>query len=80
VLVSDPESNQVLVIDAKTRKLQQRISVPAQPLGIQMAPDGKLAYVACAGAGQVAVIDLVKFAVAGTIDVGPGPDGMAWVQ
>ena len=80
VLVSDPESNQVLVIEAKTRKLRQRISTPAQPLGIQMTPDGKRAYVACSGAGQVAVIDLGTLALEGTIDVGPGPDGMAWVQ
>ena len=80
VLVSDPESNQVLVIETKTRKLRQRISTPAQPLGIQITPDGKRAYVACSGAGQVAIIDLGTLAVEGTIDVGPGPDGMAWVQ
>jgi YVTN family beta-propeller protein len=79
VLISDPESNQVLVLDAAARKLLQRISVPGQPLGIQMSPDGKNAYVACAGAGQVAVIDLAKAAQVATIDVGPGPDGMAWV-
>jgi len=80
VLISDPESNQVLALDAKSRKLLQRIAVPAQPLGIQMAPDGRQAYVACAGAGQIAIIDLSKLAVVGAIDVGPGPDGMAWAQ
>jgi YVTN family beta-propeller protein len=80
VLVSDPEGSQVLVIEAKTRKLRQRISTPAQPLGIQMTPDGKRAYVACSGAGQVAVIDLGRLAVEGTIEVGPGADGLAWVQ
>ncbi|HYX54279.1 MAG TPA: beta-propeller fold lactonase family protein [Candidatus Limnocylindrales bacterium] len=80
VLISDPESNQVLVMDVAGRKLVQRITVPAQPLGIQMSPDGKSAYVACAGAGQVAVIDLARLAQVATIDVGPGPDGMAWVH
>src|SRR5262249_16062992 len=79
VLISDPESNQVLALDAKTHKLAQRISLPAQPLGILVTPDSRHAYIACSGAGQVAIVDLTKLAVAGTIDVGPGPDGMAWV-
>jgi YVTN family beta-propeller protein len=80
VLISDPETNQVLALDAKTRKLLQRISVPAGPVGIQITPDGRQAYVACSGAAQIVVLDVSKLAVAGTIDVGPGPDGMAWVQ
>lgn len=79
VLVSDPEANQVLALDSKSRKLVQRISVPAGPVGIQITPDGKQAYVACSGAGQVVILDLAKLAVAGTIEVAPGPDGMAWV-
>ena len=80
VLISDAESAQVLAIDAKERKLVKRIAVGAVPLGIQMAPDGKLAYVACAQDGKVAIIDLSNLSQVGTIDVGPGPDGMAWVQ
>ena len=46
VLISDAESAQVLAIDAKERKLVKRIPVGNVPLGIQMAPDGKLAHVA----------------------------------
>jgi len=45
-----------------------------------MAPDNKLAYVACAQTGQVAIIDLTALAQTGSIDVGPGPDGLAWVK
>jgi YVTN family beta-propeller protein len=80
VLISDPEANEVLALDAKSRKLIQRIPVPAGPVGIQITPDGGQAYVACSGAGKIAVIEMSKLAVAGTIDVAPGPDGMAWVQ
>jgi YVTN family beta-propeller protein len=80
VLISDPESNQVLAIESNTRKLLKRIPVCAQPLGIQMSPDNKLAYVACAQAGQIGIIDLGTLSQTGAIDVGPGPDGMAWVQ
>jgi YVTN family beta-propeller protein len=80
VLISDPEANEVLALDAKSHKLIQRISVPAGPVGIQITPDGKKAYVACSGAGKIAVLDVAKLAVAETIEVAPGPDGMAWVQ
>jgi len=80
VLISDAEANQVLAIESSTRKLVKRIPVCATPLGIQMAPDNKLAYVACAQAGQVAIIDLAALAQTGSIDVGPGPDGLAWVK
>jgi YVTN family beta-propeller protein len=45
-----------------------------------MAPDGKLAYVACAQDGKVAMVDLATLTQIGAIDVGPGPDGLAWVQ
>jgi YVTN family beta-propeller protein len=80
VLISDAESNQVLAIDAKERKLVKKITVGATPLGIQMAPDGKTAYVACAQDGKVAIVDLATLTQTGSIDVGPGPDGMAWAK
>ena len=80
VLISDPESNQVLAIETSTRKLLKRIEVCATPLGIQMAPGNRVAYVACSQAGQLAIIDLPTLTQTGAIDVGPGPDGMAWVK
>jgi len=45
-----------------------------------MAADNKTAYVACGQASQIGIIDLATLSQAGTIDVGPGPDGMAWVK
>lgn len=80
VLISDAEGNEVLALDAHTRKLVKRIPVGATPLGIQMAPDSRHAYVACAGAGQVAILDLTSLTQIGSIDVAPGIDGMAWVE
>ena len=53
VLISDAESSAVLVLDTKERKLVQKITVGEVPLGIQIAPDGQRAYVACAQAGQI---------------------------
>ena len=69
----------MLVLDTKDRKVVQKITVGEVPLGIQITPDGQRAYVACAQAGQIAIIDLSKLTQVGTIAVGPGPDGMAWV-
>jgi len=80
VFISDAQANEVLAIESSSRKLLKRIPVCAQPLGIQMNPDNKLAYVACGQAGQIGIIDLATLSQTGTIDVGPGPDGMAWVQ
>jgi YVTN family beta-propeller protein len=80
VLISDPPSNQVLAIESSSRKLLKRIPVCELPEGLQMAPDNKLAYVACAQAGQVGIIDLATLSQTGIIDVGPGPDGMAWLK
>ncbi len=43
-----------------------------------MQPDGARAYVACTADNYVAVIDLKTLAVINHIDVGGGPDGLAW--
>ena len=49
------------------------------PEGVLITPDGR-AYVACAQDGKVAILDLASLSQVGAIEVGPGPDGMAWVQ
>jgi YVTN family beta-propeller protein len=79
VLVSDPPSNQLLVIDAASRTIVKKIGTEAGPEGILIAPDGKRAFVACSGAGKVAVLDLDSLAFTGSVATGKDPDGMAWV-
>jgi len=79
VLVSDPPSNQLLVIDARTRQIVKKIDSEVGPEGILIAPDGKRAFVACSGAGKIAVLDLDSLAFTGSITTGKDPDGMAWV-
>jgi YVTN family beta-propeller protein len=44
-----------------------------------MQPDGARAFVACTPDDYVAIIDLTSLAVAGHIDAGRQPDGLAWV-
>ena len=79
VLVSDPPSNQLLVIDAATRRIVKKIDTEAGPEGILIAPDGKRAFIACSGAGKVAVLDLDSLGFTGSVTAGKDPDGMAWV-
>ena len=79
VLVSDPPSNQLLVIDAASRQIVKKIGTEASPEGILMAPDGKRAFVACSGASKIAVLDLDSLTFTGSVVTGRDPDGMAWV-
>ena len=78
VLVSDPGSNALLVLDAASRKELRRINPGRQPEGILIVPDGARAYVAMAGENAVAVLDLKTLEVTARIATGAGPDGLAW--
>jgi DNA-binding beta-propeller fold protein YncE len=48
------------------------------PLGIQMAPDGKRAFIARTQAGRVDALDLETLEVVGSVETGNGPDGLAY--
>ncbi len=78
VLVSDPPSNEIAVFDAATKELLKKVATAAGPSGILIAPGGKRAFVACAGAGVVQVLDLETLSITGSISTGNQPDGMAW--
>jgi YVTN family beta-propeller protein len=76
VLVSSgPE---LIVMDARTRKVVKRIPIGHGSGGVLVEPDGARAFVACGPDNYVAVIDLKTLAVTGHIQAGQGPDGMAW--
>jgi DNA-binding beta-propeller fold protein YncE len=80
VLVSVLGGTDLTVLDAATRQTIKRIKIGTGAAGIQMAPDGKLAYVACTSDSYVAIIDLNTLEVAGHLNAGKQPDGMAWVK
>ena len=79
VLVSDPPSNQLLIIDAATRQIVKKLDTDAGPEGILIAPDGKRAFVASSAVGKIAVLDLDSLTFTGSVATGKDPDGMAWV-
>jgi YVTN family beta-propeller protein len=77
-LISDPETNELVIVDTATRKIAKMLNVGRNPGGILIIPDGSRAYVALAGDNAVAVVDLHKLEVSGKIPTGQGPDGLAW--
>jgi YVTN family beta-propeller protein len=79
VLVSTLRGPDLVILDARTRRELKRLNIGRGAAGIQMQPDGALAYVACTPDDYVAVIDLKSLQVAGHIDAGRQPDGLAWV-
>jgi DNA-binding beta-propeller fold protein YncE len=91
VLVSDPDSNRVLIFDTGTRKELARINLGSEkgvgtptggknagPEGITFDPIADLAYVTLHATNQVVAIDLGTRKVIGFGAVGAGPDGVAF--
>lgn len=79
VFVSTLRGPDLTILDAATRKEVKRLPIGRGAAGIQMQPDGLRAYVASTPDDYVAVIDLKTLEVAGRIDAGKQPDGLAWV-
>jgi YVTN family beta-propeller protein len=78
VLISSLGSSGLAIYEAATRKEIKRLDLGRGAAGIVMQPDGSRAFVACTPDDYVAVIDLKSLEVAGRIDAGPQPDGLAW--
>ncbi|MDB5352583.1 MAG: beta-propeller repeat protein [Planctomycetota bacterium] len=78
VLVPDPQSDLLIVVDARTHKEAAKLSLAGAPLGVVTDPEGRFAYVGLAGEKKVAVIDLNDLTVTSTFDVGQIADGMGW--
>jgi YVTN family beta-propeller protein len=78
VLVSLLGSQDLVVLDTTTHSVIKRVPIGHGAAGILMEPGGKRAFVACTPDNYVAVIDLGTLTVAGHIDAGENPDGLAW--
>jgi DNA-binding beta-propeller fold protein YncE len=80
VLVSTLGGPELTILDVATRKTVKRLKIGHGAAGIQMAPNGKVAYVACTPDSYVAIVDLNSLEVTGHIQAGKEPDGLAWVD
>jgi DNA-binding beta-propeller fold protein YncE len=80
LLLALPGLGQMAVIDLKTSKIAQTISVGKGPQEVLIRPDQKFAYVSCSGDGGIAVIDLANWKVVRKVATAAGADGLAWVR
>lgn len=78
VLISMLGGTDLVIYNASTRTEEKRIKIGHGAAGILMQPDGARAFVSCGPDNYVAVIDLKTLEVAGHIDAGGEPDGLAW--
>lgn len=78
VLISNLFDSDLVIYDAVSRKEFRRVKIGHGAAGILIDPDGARAFIACTPDNYVAVLDLKTFEVTGKIDVGGGPDGLAW--
>jgi len=78
VLVPDMQGQELLVIEAASRKEYKRIALPGNSEGVVIAPDGLRAYTTLNSRDGVAVIDLKTMSFVAEVKTGKGPDGLAW--
>lgn len=94
LLVTNAESGDLTVIDTAERKAVRRVDLKlagsgaegrlmdfegsSVPIGIEIAPDGRRAWVAHANADVVQVLDLDSWRPVGVIRAGKEPDGMGY--
>ena len=78
-LISLLGGSDLVVYDVATHKEFKRIPIgTGGAAGILIEPGGARAFVSCGRDNYVAVIDLKTWTVAGHIDAGGEPDGLAW--
>jgi DNA-binding beta-propeller fold protein YncE len=78
VLVTSLSNGDLVIFDAATHAQVKRVNIGHGAAGILVDTDGSRAFIGCTGDNYVAVIELKTMTVSGHIDVGGGPDGLAW--
>lgn len=94
LLVTNAESGDLTVIDTAERAVARRVDLAlagsgadgrlmdfegsSVPIGVEIAPDGRRAWIAHANADVVQVLDLERWKPVGVIRAGKEPDGMGW--
>ena len=78
VLITSLRSGDLVIYDAPTRKESGRVKIGHGAAGILIDPDGSRAFLGCTPDNYVAVVNLKTMKVIAQVDVGGGPDGLAW--
>lgn len=77
-LISLMNGTDLVMVDTATRQVVKRLPIGHGAAGILIQPDGARAFVSCSPDNYVVVVDLQQYRVAGQIDAGGNPDGLAW--
>jgi YVTN family beta-propeller protein len=80
VWVTNPNSNQTTVFDARARELIASLTLAKSPSGVYMSSDGRHAYITNAVANELTFIDVASRKILGTMPIGTDPDGVAWSE
>jgi YVTN family beta-propeller protein len=78
ILITSLRNGDLFVYDAVSHQLVKRLNTGRGAAGILVDTDGSRAFIGCTADNYVAVVDLQSLTVTGHIDVGGGPDGLAW--
>jgi len=78
VLISSLRTGDLYIYDAVNQKELKRINLGHGGAGIEIEPNGARAFIGCTPDNYVAVIDLKTLEVIAHINIGGGPDGLAW--
>jgi YVTN family beta-propeller protein len=77
LLVVNPDSNSMTLVDTVTQEPIKEIPVGVDPRSVAVSPDGEWAYVANQGSNSLSVIDLKGQSVLHLLPVGNRPVGVA---
>ncbi|HEX8198179.1 MAG TPA: YncE family protein [Pyrinomonadaceae bacterium] len=72
-------TKELVVIDAATKKEIRRMKLESVPMGIVFSPDRKFVFLSVVQPDRVLKIDLDKMEIAGWVETGVAPDGLAFV-
>lgn len=78
VFISSLQTGDLTIYDAKSHTEVKRLKLGKGAAGILMDPVGARAFIACSADNYIALINLKTLEVAGRLDVGGVPDGLAW--
>lgn len=78
VLISSLRTGDLFIYDAVSHQELKRLNTGHGAAGILVSPDGTRAFIGCTADNYIAIIDLKKLEIIGHLDVGGGPDGLAW--
>ncbi|MBX2896070.1 MAG: hypothetical protein KF763_11545 [Cyclobacteriaceae bacterium] len=79
VLVSDPGASALILLNAKSKSIINKLTIAGVPVGITIDKTGKYAYIALTQANKVVKVNIETMQEEGQCATGLNPDGIVWV-